>query len=183
MGTGTCLSNFQWCASSKIRHSPAFPCHSEAMYAVSFGNCLRWMGCDGSAICWRTVFQNSNLSFTAIQINFAPQFATMNCTVPVCMSSLMRLWSRCLTRPPCNVPLSSQSSVSGNFVTIRWSGFNPSAFRPSSRIYHDFGQVPICRQTRQVPPPRFFPINLNRAAIVLSLTFPQLMGSSATPLR
>jgi len=32
--------------------------------------------------------------------------------------------------------------VSGNFVTIRWSGFNPSAFRPSSRIYHDLVQVP-----------------------------------------
>jgi hypothetical protein len=41
-----------------------------------------------------------------------------------------------------HVPLSSQSSVSGNFVTIRWSGFNPSAFRPSSRIYHDLVQVP-----------------------------------------
>ena len=134
--------NFQWCASSKIRHSPAFPCHSEAMYAVSFGNCLRWMGCDGSAICWRTAFQNSNLSFTAIQFNFVPQLATMNCTVPVCMSSRMRLWSRCRTRPPCNVPFSSQSSVSGNFVTIRWSGFNTSAFRPSSRIYHDLVQAP-----------------------------------------
>ena len=32
--------------------------------------------------------------------------------------------------------------LSGNFVTIRWSVFNPSAFRSSSRIYHDLVQVP-----------------------------------------
>ena len=138
---GRQFPDFQWCASSKIRHSPRLPRHSEAMYAVSFGNCFSWMGCDGSAICWRTAFQNSNLSSTAIQFNFVPQLATMNCTVPVRISSRMRLWSRCRTRPPCNVPLSSQSSLSGNFVTIRWSGFNPSAFRPSSRIYHDLVQV------------------------------------------
>lgn len=44
----------------------------------------------------------------------------------------------------------SQSSLSGNFVTIRWSGFNSSAFRPSPRIYHDLVKVPICRETGRV---------------------------------
>jgi hypothetical protein len=141
MGTGTCLRNFQWCASSKIRHCPALPCHSEAMYAVLIRKLfemdgLRWVG---------DLLANSFPELkpvTAIQFNFVPQLATMNCTVPVCMSSRMRFCSRCRTRPPCNVPFSSQTSVSGNFVTIRWLGFNPPAFRRSSGIYHDLVQVP-----------------------------------------
>jgi hypothetical protein len=53
--------------------------------------------------------------------------------------------------PPCNVPLSSQSSVRGKLVTIRWSGLNPLAFHPEARIYHNLAQVPDnmnCRLSR-----------------------------------
>lgn len=40
----------QWCISSKIKHSPVRPRHSEAVYAVSFGNWSSRMGFIGSAI-------------------------------------------------------------------------------------------------------------------------------------
>jgi hypothetical protein len=50
---GTCgavLPFGQWCFSSKIKHSPVRPRHSEAVYAVSFGNWSSRIGFIGSAI-------------------------------------------------------------------------------------------------------------------------------------
>jgi len=118
------------------------PCVSlslRAMYAVSFGNCLRWMGCDGSRFVGEQ-FSRTQTYRSQLPIQLVPQLATMNCTVPVRMSSRMRLWSRC-ERVHRAMYLLVQSSVSGNFVTIRWSGFIrllPSIVQNLSR----FGSVP-----------------------------------------
>ena len=114
------------------------------MYAVSFGNCFRYMGLEGSAIWSRIAFQNSNRCSVGIHLSCRPQSATTNCTGAVRNNSARLLWSRVLSRSPVNVPLSSHSSARGSLVTIRCPGFKLLASHPRSRIYHDLAQV-FCR--------------------------------------